>query len=53
MESPNFTWIDLATQKSQRNVPFQVFSSFFNVEELTRVQIAILGQKMEYLRPEV
>ena len=53
MESPNATWNDFSTRRIQRDVSFQVSSSFLNDEKQTKAQIATLGQEMKNLRSEI
>ena len=49
MENPNATWNDFSTRIIQRDVSFQVSSSFLNDEEQTKAQMATLGQEMKSL----
>ena len=53
MEHPNATWNDFSSRIIQRDVSYQVFSNFLNDEELTKVQMASLGQGMKNLRSEL
>ena len=50
MENPNATWNDFSTRVIQRDVSFQVSSTFLNDEEQTKVKMATLGQEMKNLR---
>ena len=40
MENPNATWNDFSTRIIQRDVSYQVSSTFLNGEEHTKVQLA-------------
>ena len=53
MENPNATWNDFSTRIIQRDVSFQVSSTFLNDEEQTKAQMANLGQEMKNLRSEL
>ena len=53
MENPNATWNDFSTRIIQRDVSFQVSSIFLNDEELTKAQMATLGQELKNLRSEL
>ena len=53
MEHPNATWNDFSTHKIQKDVSFQVPSSFINDEEQTKAELASLGQEMKNLRTEL
>ena len=53
MENPNATWNDFSTRIIQKDVSFQVSSSFLNDEEQTKAQMATLGQEMKNLRSEL
>ena len=47
MENPNATSNDFSTRIIQKDVSFQVSSSFLNHEEQTKSQMATLGQDMK------
>ena len=53
MEHPNATWNDFSTHIIQKDVSFQVSSSFLNDEEQTNAELASLGQEMKNLRTEL
>ena len=53
MEHPNATWNDFSTHIIQKDVSFQVSSSFLNDEEQTKAELASLGQEMKNLRTEL
>ena len=53
MEHPNATWNDFSTHIIQKNVSFQVSSSFLNDEEQTKAELASLSQEMKNLRTEL
>ena len=53
MEHPNATWNDFSTQIIQKDVSFQVSSTFLNDEEQTKAELASLGQEMKNLRTEL
>ena len=53
MEHPNATWNDFSTQLIIKDVSYQVSTSFLNVEEKNRAQMASLGQELKNLRTEL
>ena len=53
MEHPNATWNDFSTRIIQRDLSYQVCSTFLNDEEQTKVQLASLGQEMKNFRSEL
>ena len=53
MEHPYATWNDFSTRTIQKDVSYQVSSTFLNDEEQTKAQLASLGQEMKNLRSEL
>ena len=53
MEHPNATWNHFATQLINKDVSYQVSTSFLNDEEQNKVQMASLGQEIKNLRTEL
>ena len=53
MEQPNATWKDFSTRIIHRDVSYQIFSTFLNKEEQTKVQMASVGQKMKNFCSEI
>ena len=53
MENPNAPWNDFSARIIQRDVSFQVSSSYLNDEEQTKAQMGTLGQEMRNLRSEL
>ena len=53
MEHPNATWNDFLTHLINKDVSYQVSTSFLNDEEQNRVQMASLGQELKNLRTEL
>ena len=50
MEHPNATWSDFSTQLINKDVCYQVSTSFLNDEEQNKAQMASLGQELKNLR---
>ena len=53
MEHPNETWNDFSTHLINKDVSYQVSTSFLNDEEQNKAQMASLGQELENLRTEL
>ena len=53
MEHPNATWNHFSTQLINKDVSYQVSTSFLNDEEQNKVQMASLGQEIKNLRTEL
>ena len=53
MEHPNATWNDFSTQLINKDVSYQVSTSFLNDEEQNEAQMASLGQELKNLRTEL
>ena len=53
MENPNATWNDFSTHLINKDVSFQVSTSFLNNEEQNKVQMASLGQDWKNLQTEL
>ena len=53
MEHPNATWNDFSTHLINKDVSYQVSTSFLNDEEQNKAQIASLGQELKNLRTEL
>ena len=53
MEHPNATWNDFSTHLINKEVSYQVSTSFLNDEEQNMAQMASLGQKLKNLRTEL
>ena len=53
MEHPNATWNDFSTQLINKDVSYQVSTSFLNDEEQNKAQMASLGQELKNLRTEL
>ena len=53
MEHPNATWNDFSTHLINRDVSYQVSTSFLNDEEQNKAQMASLGQEIKNLRAEL
>ena len=53
MEHPNATWNDFSTYLINKDVSYQVSTSFLNNEEKNKVQKASLGQELKNLRTEL
>ena len=53
MEHPNATWNDFSNHLFNKDVSYQVSTSFLNDEEQNTAQIASLGQEMKTLRTEL
>ena len=53
MEHPNATWNDFLTHLNNKDVSYQVFTSFLNDEEQNKAQMASLGQELKNLRTEL
>ena len=52
MEHPNATWNDFSTHLINKDVSYQLSTSFLNDEEQNKAQIASLRQELESLRTE-
>ena len=52
-EHPNATWNDFSTHLINKDVSYQVSTSFLNDEEHNKAQIASLGQELKNLRTEL
>ena len=50
MEHPNATWNEFLTHLINKNVSYQVSTSFLNDEEQNKAQMASLGQEIGNLR---
>ena len=53
MEHPNATWNDFSTHLFNKDVSYQVSTSFLNDEEQNKAQMASLGQELKNLRTEL
>ena len=53
MEYPNATWNDFSTHLINKDVSYQVSTSFLNDEEQDKAQMASLGQELKNLRTEL
>ena len=53
MEHPNATWNDFATHLINKDVSYQVSTSFLNEEEQNKAQMASLGKELKNLRTEL
>ena len=53
MEHPNANWNDFSTRLINKDVSYQVSTSFLNDEEQNKAQMAPLGQEVENLRTEL
>ena len=53
MEHPNETWNDFSTHLINKDVSYQVSTSFLNDEEQNKAQMASLGQELKNLRTEL
>ena len=53
MEHPNATWNDFSTHLINKNVYYQVSTSFLIDEEQNKAQMASLGQELKNLRTEL
>ena len=53
MEHPNITWNDFSTHLINKDVSYQVSTSFLNDEEQNKAQMASLGQELKNLRTEL
>ena len=53
MEHPNGTGNDLSTHLINKDVSYQVSTSFLNDEEQNKAQMAPLGQELKNLRTEL
>ena len=53
MGHPNATWNHFSTQLNNKDVSYQVSTSFLNDEEQNKVQMASLGQEIKNLRTEL
>ena len=53
MEHPNATWNDFSTHLINKDVFYQVSTSFLNDEEQNKAQMASLGQELKNLRTEL
>ena len=53
MEHPNATWNDFSTHLINKDVSYQVSTSFLNDEEQNKAQMASLGQELKNLRTEL
>ena len=53
LEHPNATWNDFLTHLINKDVSYQVCTSFLNDEEQNKAQMASLGQEMKNLRTEL
>ena len=53
MEHPNATWNDFSTHLINKDVSYQVSTSFLNEEEQNKAQMASLGQELKNLRTEL
>ena len=53
MEHQNATWNDFSTLLINKDVSYQVSTSFLNDEEQNKAQIASLGQELKNLRTEL
>ena len=53
MEHPNAIWNDFSTHLINKDVSYQVSTSFLNDEEQNKAQMASLGQELKNLRSEL
>ena len=53
MEHPNATWNNFSTHLINKDVSYQVSTSFLNDEEQNKAQMASLGQELKNLRTEL
>ena len=53
MEHPNATWNDFSTHCIHKDGSFQVSSNFLSDEELTKAELATLGQEVKKRRTEL
>ena len=53
MEHPNATWIDFLTHLINKDVSYQVCTSFPNDDEQNKAQMGSLGQESKNLRTEL
>ena len=53
MDHPNATWNDLSTHLINKDVSYQVCTSFLNDEEQNKVQMASFGQELKNLGTEL
>ena len=53
MEHPNANWIGFSTHLINKDVSYQVSTSFLNDEEQNKAQMASLGQELKNLRTEL
>ena len=53
MEPPNATWKDFSTKLTNKDVFYQVSTSFLNDQEQNKAQMASLGQELKNLRTEL
>ena len=53
MEHRNATWYDFSTHLINKDVSYQVSTSFLNGEEQNKAQMASLGQELKNLRTEL
>ena len=53
MENPNATWYEISTRIIQRDVSFQVSSTFLKDKEQTKAQMATLAQEIKKFRSEL
>ena len=53
MEHPNATWNNFSTHLINKDVSFQVSTSFLNDEEPNKAQMACLGQDIRNIRTEL
>ena len=53
MEHPNATWNELSTHLINKDVSYQVSTSFLNDEEQNKAQMASLGQEIKNLQTEL
>ena len=53
MEHPNATWNDFSTHLINKDVSYQVSTSFLNDEEQNKAQMASFGQELRNLRIEL
>ena len=53
MEPPNATWNDFSTHFINKDVSYQVSTSFLNDEEQNKAQLASLGQDLKNLWTEL
>ena len=53
MEHPNAAWNDFSSNLINKDVSYQIFTSFLNDEEPNKAQIASLGQELKNLPTEL